>query len=302
MLLIGDYAINRYTGLNISTIEIVYIAKHFDYIKNYFNISDQEEIKVNTYTTKYELKNFVTLILYKANEVQAFRQLLEDEFALGNTFKVASPNILFKKLYILTPLMHKDVNTWVNNVKAFTKISRDYIFNRLDHDNNIIKRLELNAIKLYVPLLYSDYTELDYDEDKSFTRFTEESIHNLFESSSVNRNYLDITCTYNSSDIERSKWNNLQYLDKMYCCLEKIYAIAADEFLIKYIKSHDCIPLPRDLYNIFLKSYMIFVNISADEVLTKFLIFNFEKILLKYDRNYAVVLYNALDYGDLIPV
>ena len=46
--------------------------------------------------------------------------------------------------------------------------------------------------------------------------------------------YLDITSKYSTLDIDREKWNLLSYYDKIYCSLERIYAITSDQFLIKY--------------------------------------------------------------------
>lgn len=299
MLLIGDVAINNYTNIVIKNIEIIYLSEHHTYIKNYFNIQGKGE-QLNDYTIKYKLSNFINLILYRANEIDCFRELLINEFAEGREFKIASPSTLYKKLYITTSLMYKDVNIWKNHIKSFKKIAVDYIHNRLHHDRYIIRKLELQASKLYLPMQYSNLITNDYDTIDNYLVYSEENLHDIFMCSIVpDRNYLSLCKAYSSTSIKEDNWTRLRYHDKIDCLIEKIYVIASNEFLIKYIRTYGCLPLDKELKNILLQSYMIFLNQSSSEKLSKFLIFNFEQIVERLDLSFATILFNAIENDDL---
>jgi len=294
MLLIGDLAINKLVEIEkIENIEIVYLSEHEDYIKNYFDIKTTPK-KLNNYTDIYQLDSFIYITLYRANELPCYRNLLEDEFATGCKFKMAGPLTLYKKLFITTRLLHIDYKKWVKYTKVFKKISTDYIHPRIHHDRFMLKKLEIDASKLFIPLQYSKDIMADYDNIERWKYYEEESIHNIFEQQE-HYNYLDVCEKHTSMDIKNTVWEKLGYVTKISCCIEKINVIASNEFLIKHIKECDELPLKAELKEIFTRSYMIFVNQCSSERLTKFLLFNYARIMQGYDPHFAVILSNALE-------
>ena len=185
---------------------------------------------------------------------------------------------------------------WEKAVKNFNYLLKEHILPMKEHDDKILKKLELYSTKFYHFVVSSDLINYDFYNFRNYDVVNEIDLYNIFAFNEKN-NFNNLSYSSNRNEISKPIWKIYTLEEKIGCVLERAYTIATNEFIIPYWIEHKKMPLNnRELFK---KALMIMTSTTSTDLFAMFIILHYNIILSKFNKQFINIFNNALKYGDI---